>query len=251
MPAGRAGVRHRGHVPLDALTDLLFPRRCLGCGRSGPGLCGGCAAADAVVIPGGRSGLPTGVAGRYEGPLRTALLSYKERNRRDLAGGLAELLVVALGALGRPWPGVVLVPVPSARRVAAARGGDHVRRLARLAASRLPGCDVVPALRLRGAVLDSAGLSAAERMANLAGAMHAHAPPRAGFGAVIVDDVLTTGATLAEAGRALAGAGWPVLGAATIAHTPLTSPRRFRAGSEQRSASRDYRGGLTYERPDR
>ncbi len=161
------------------------------------------------------AGLPAVAAGAYAGALRTALIGYKERGRRDLARPLGALLGrgVALGP-----PAVLLVPVPSAARIARARGGDHVLRLARVAA-RCNAADVVTALQLDRPVQDSAGLGWRERAANLAGAMTASTPPRPGAGAVIVDDIVTTGATLREAARALEAAGWTVRGAAVVAAT--------------------------------
>jgi predicted amidophosphoribosyltransferase len=117
---------------------------------------------------------------------------------------------------------VLLVPVPSARSVAAARGGDHVLRLARRAAVRCGVRVAGNALVLTRAVRDSAELGAQARTANLAGAMSAR-PPRPGLAALVVDDIVTTGATLHEAHRALQVAGWPVLGAAVVAATPRRS----------------------------
>ena len=81
-------------VLLAALLDLLLPGSCGGCAAPGPGWCAGCAARLGPlrwpVLPGGP---PVVAAGRYRGPLRTAVLAYKERGRRDLAGPLAALLV--------------------------------------------------------------------------------------------------------------------------------------------------------------
>lgn len=150
-------------------------------------------------------------AGIYDSALRSALLAYKERGRRDLARPLARLLAAAASE----FPGAALVPVPSDPRVAAARGGDHVLRLA-----RLTGRPVVRALRLRGGVLDSAGLSPEQRRRNLAGAFVATPGPAASK-VVLVDDIVTTAATLSEARLALADAGWDVTGAAAVAATPL------------------------------
>jgi predicted amidophosphoribosyltransferase len=97
-----------------------------------------------------------------------------------------------------------------------------VARLARRTAVRT-GLRVAPnALALTRSPQDSAGLGIAERAANLAHAMVARSPAvRAG--AVVVDDIVTTGATLGEASRALAAAGWPVIGAAVVAATPRRS----------------------------
>jgi predicted amidophosphoribosyltransferase len=114
------------------------------------------------------------------------------------------------------------VPVPSARSVAAARGGDHVLRLARRAAP-VCGVRVIPnALVLTRSVRDSAGLGSRERTANLAHAMAARPGPP-GVAALVVDDIVTTGSTLREAHRALEAAGWPVVGAAVVAATPRRS----------------------------
>lgn len=233
-PSGVGGRRHSRFV-FAALLDLVLPRRCVGCGSPLGVLCPAC-------LPGGSGpaveldGLAVAAAAAYDGALRVALLAYKERGRRDLAGPLGSLLArsVAVLAGGRAPPGpVVLVPVPSARAVAAARGGDHVLRLARRAAGRTSARVAPGALRLVRAVEDSAGLSAVERAANLGFAMAASAVPGGGADApvVLVDDIVTTGATLLEAQRALLAAGWPVIGAAVVAATPRWAPRRVAGGT--------------------
>lgn len=226
---------------LATLLDLVLPRRCVGCGRADGPLC-------PVCLPLGcpnRAGPPAALAwaaGVYDGALRAALLAYKERGRRDLAAPLSRLLAAALrtaidaaasvdrappagGDRRRDVVSIVLVPVPSARSVAAARGGDHVLRLARRAGGITGRRAAADALSLTRVVRDSAGLGAGERSRNLAAAMVAR-PPRPGLSAVIIDDIVTTGATLIEARRALQAVGWPVVGAAVVAATP----RRGRAG---------------------
>jgi len=163
--------------------------------------------------------LPVRAAVPYIGAVRAALLAYKERGRRDLAGALGDLLTRAV--LAAPTaPGLVLVPMPSSRAAAAERGGDHLSRLARRAA-RPGGVRVATGtLRLTRAVQDSAGLGVAARSRNLAGAMSARSGASDAV-ALLVDDVVTTGATLTEADRALRAAGWSVAGAAVLAATPL------------------------------
>lgn len=202
---------------LDALVDIVLPRCCVGCGGEFGPLCPGC------TPDGPRAGDLAGVVAYagYEGALRAALLAYKERGRRDLAGPLGELLARAVAAAidARRGPPAVLVPVPSARSAAAARGGDHLLRLARRAA-RSSGLRVAPrTLVLARRVRDSAGLGVAERAHNLAGAMRATAPASVAT-ALLVDDIVTTGATLREARRALEVAGWTVAGSAVVAATP-------------------------------
>jgi predicted amidophosphoribosyltransferase len=195
-----------------ALADLVLPRCCVGCGRPGSSLCPHCAPRGVLRVD--AVGLPIVASGPYAGPLRAALIAYKERGRRDLAGPLGRLLAGGVALC----PPATLVPVPSAAQVARARGGDHVLRLAR-AAARPSAARVGTPLRLARPVQDSAGLGLHERAANLLGAMAATAPPPSGAGAVLVDDIVTTGATLREAARALGAAGWTVRGAVVVAAT--------------------------------
>ncbi len=223
---------------LPDLVDLVLPASCVCCGRAGPLWCAGCRPhSEPAPVP--VAAAPrVFAAGEYGGELRSALLAFKERGRRALAGPLAAYLSDAVDLarqrLGEPADGaggLALVPVPSSRSAARERGGDHLLRLATEAA-RQHGLDVLPALRLPGRVRDSAGLSPAQRAANLANRMLATpaATPRP---VLIVDDIVTTGATLAEAARALESAGWQVRGAAVIAATR----RRWPAGPGQHRAA--------------
>ena len=154
-------------------------------------------------------------AGRYEGPVRPAVVAFKERGRAELARPLGTALALAVaavlsGAGELPGP-VLLVPVPSSAAAVRTRGRDHVRELTGRALTELRAAGVPAAearlLRRAGRVRDSAGLSAAERRANLAGTFRLAAAPPAGAALVLVDDVVTSGATLTAAasvlGRAL------------------------------------------------
>lgn len=208
---------------LTELIDLVLPADCLCCGRPGIAWCAACQPASVprrIEHPGGP---PIVAAGEYTAQLRTALIGYKERGCRPLASQLTGYLADAVDSASR-LGGVacqpVLVPVPSRRAAARSRGGDHVLRLARLVArqAQLP---LVCALSLTGPVRDSAGLTAEQRRANLTGRMTAAAPASGGLRPIVLDDIVTTGATLAEASRALAAAGWPPGVAAVIAATRL------------------------------
>jgi predicted amidophosphoribosyltransferase len=136
------------------------------------------------------------------------LLRYKERGRRDLAGPLGELLAAVLDDAVGATP-VALVPAPSRPAAARERGGDHVARLCRAVAARRPGVRVARPLRLARRARDSVGLDAEQRAANLAGRVRVRpgALRVAGTGTVLlVDDVVTTGATLRTCRDALAAA---------------------------------------------
>lgn len=175
-------------------------------------------------------------AGSYRGPLGAGILHFKDRRRRDLLAPLAAALRASVEAAVAGSGNdrcVVLVPVPSTARAAAQRGGDHMRRIAAAAAA---GCAVgaasasevrvVGALRARPGRADASVLGAAERRASITGNFGCVAPMPVGVSALVVDDVLTTGATLQEAVRTLRRGGWTVDGAAVIAITP--APRRAR-----------------------
>ncbi|MGS0687407.1 ComF family protein [Nakamurella sp. GG22] len=123
-------------------------------------------------------------------------------------------------------PEIWLVPAPSKQSAARRRGGDPVRAMARSAARLLAGegmaTGVAPCLVTARSAGDSVGLDAAARAANLAGRviwLPAGAPP-AGAGTVIVDDVLTTGATTSAACRRLRAAGIRVDAVLVLASVP-------------------------------
>ncbi|HEY0167784.1 MAG TPA: phosphoribosyltransferase family protein [Jatrophihabitans sp.] len=213
---------------LPDLLDLVLPAKCVCCGRAGLVWCPGCQPTStpepvALACP-----APVFAAGEYGGALRSALLAFKERGQRALAGPLAAYLSDAVDVgcrrLSGPADRLVLVPIPSSRAAARQRGGDHLLRLVAEVAPQ-NGLEVSPALRLHGRGRDSAGLSPAQRAANLANRMRA-VPVAGRPSALIVDDIVTTGATLAEACRALQAAGWQVRGAAVIAATKLRQPEQ-------------------------
>ena len=111
--------------------------------------------------------------------------------------------------------------MPSSPAAVRQRGYDHTLRLARAASRQLlrVGAPVRAEglLRPARAVADQAGLSSAQRAANLEGAFRARPAPASVV--VLVDDVVTTGATLVEAARALSESGHEVLGAAVVGAT--------------------------------
>jgi predicted amidophosphoribosyltransferase len=208
-----------------ALVDLVLPTDCAGCGAAEHPWCPGCTARfgrpSRPRLPGGPAVL---AVGPYSGPLRAALLRYKERGRRDLAGPLAALLTAALDEVAGPGP-VWLVPAPSRPAAARARGGDHVARLCRAVAAQRPDVRVARPLRLGRRARDSVGLDAAQRTANLAGRVRvrpAELPPGA---VLLVDDVVTTGATLRACGEALVRAGSTVRAALVLCDATPTARR--------------------------
>lgn len=232
---------------LAALLDLVLPVSCAGCGAAcgggGVPVCPACASGwRPLPAPTRPSPCPPGVppcwaAGEYAATLRALIVAHKDRGRRALAPLLADALAaVVTAAVGCPGPhgALVLVPVPSSAASRRSRHGDDpLGRLARGAARRLrrQGRDArcLPLLRSSRRVADQAGLGSAARAANLAGAFAAvpsaalRVPP--GCRVVIVDDVVTTGVTLAESARALRVAGVPTHAAAVVAATARRGAR--------------------------
>lgn len=209
------------------LLDLVLPRDCAGCHLPGTALCPRCdgllrGAALGLVrptpCPPGLPLLSAFVA--YEGPAQQLLLAHKERGQLGLTPVLATALASAVQVLGAGGD-VVLCPVPSSRKVVRQRGHDHALRLASGAAEQLRrGGRPAVARRLltqTRSLADQAGLTTVQRAANLSGALVSSVAP--GPPVVVVDDVVTTGATLVEASRALRVAGHRVIGAAVVAAT--------------------------------
>lgn len=227
---------------LQGLLDLGLPVVCAGCAAGGARLCGDCRRvlgraepARWWPTPAPRELPPTWSCLPYEGPVRSCVVAWKDEDRVDLTGVLAAVLAGGLAAALRGGPGiraglrrgrqVYVVPAPSARAGTARRGRwpvqDLLARSLRAVAAE-PEVQALPALGLSRAVADQAGLGARERGANLRGAMTVSARHTAsvdGALAVVVDDVVTTGATLSEAARALRAAGAADVVAVTLAAT--------------------------------
>ncbi|HEU0042821.1 MAG TPA: phosphoribosyltransferase family protein [Jiangellaceae bacterium] len=216
--------------------DLALGSTCAGCGDQPGWLCAECRA-QLAALPGevrlldGADNLKVARVTPYGGTVRSVILEHKERGRLALARPLGDLLAVSVTALAadggcgrcgdRP---IALVPAPSAPSSTRSRGHDPLVRATRRSAVVLrrggQEAAVVPALRHSRRVADQAGLGRAEREANLYGALAVRPgalPLLAGRCVVVVDDVLTTGATLREAIRALGLEGAPACGAAVIA----------------------------------
>jgi competence protein ComFC len=216
--------------------DVLFPRRCVGCGGPGWPFCGSCAPAVgafsppwcercgrsmAVAVPRCPDCPPEPIswsrsAFLYDGPVRAGLMRMKFGGARSVVEAFAEPMSAALAASGAPPSGAVLTWVPLGRRRRRTRGFDQAERLAEALArvSRLP---IRPLLERTRETPPQARRSGAERRAALQGAFRCRAEPPATV--VLVDDVLTSGATTAECAGVLAAAGTREVGVVTAARS--------------------------------
>lgn len=215
------------------VLDLALPARCPGCGREGAPICGACLPAlDArLERPAGVSiGLPSDVpsplvqlewCAPFGGLVRRALHDLKYRGETRLAGPLGE-------AIARRWQragagGDLLVPVPVHAERRRRRGYDQAELIARVAAGSL-GLPMAALLVRERATTAQFDLDRRTRATNVAGAFRLRPAgaalglrPLTGRWVVLIDDVVTTGATLAACAVPLIEAGALGVSAATVA----------------------------------
>jgi predicted amidophosphoribosyltransferase len=231
-----------------AALDLAFPAACAGCGREGEPLCGACRPALDVRLdlPGGVPiGLPADLpapllqlewCAPFAGAVRSALHELKYSGERRLARPLGE-------AIARRWVRVgqgasIVVPVPVHAERERQRGYDQAALIADVAAAAL-GVPCLRALERARATVAQFDLGRDDRAGNVAGAFQirggtrsaaVRAPAATGAAAgrtpagtiagrwvLLVDDVVTTGATLAACAEALEAAGAMAVSAITVA----------------------------------
>lgn len=219
--SGIAGVAH--HV-LAACVDVLWPPRCGGCDRLGPALCESCASALPLIdradaCP--RCGAPDGLhgcaecgrislsftaarcAGVHDWPLSRLVTMHKDAGELRLTQVLAGLMLDAADEWCE-WAQAI-VPIPASPAAIARRGFDHGALLAAEFA-RLSGVPAVDALRSLPR-RDQRKLSQEGRIANARSSMAVHRGVGIPQRIVVVDDVMTTCATMDAAAVALLGAG--------------------------------------------
>ena len=215
----------------DRALDLALPARCVGCGREGLPLCPNCEPAlDArLPLPAGTPlGLPADIpepllqlewCAPFAGSVRRALHELKYSGERRLADPLGR-------AIARRWQrvaagGDLLVPVPVHADRARKRGYDQAALIADVAARQLD-VPVAPILERVRATIAQFDLDRSHRATNVQGAFRLRPGARSsrplnGRWVVLVDDVVTTGATLAACARPLLAAGAIGVSAVTVA----------------------------------
>lgn len=226
----RSGLRSRLAGFADRALDLAFPAECLGCGAAGQALCPSCRPSLDVRLdspPGVALGLPADLpapllqlewCAPFTGVTRRAIHALKYAGDRRLARPLGE-------AVARRWDragvgGDVLVPVPASPDRVRDRGYDQATELARVAGTVL-GLPVMASVHRTRPTTAQFDLDRAARAGNVRGAFElSPGQPAAavrGRWVVLVDDVVTTGATLGAAAQPLLRAGALGVSAVTVA----------------------------------
>ena len=211
--------------------ELLFPIQCVGCQAPGSIWCSNCAAAlerfdepfctACGLALGGWSTCPACRRGkpvlavrayaRYTGRLVQALLHLKYRPDRKLASVMADWLTGLYPH--SEWQASLVVPVPLSRSRFQQRGFNQAELLAHELAERLELPMAASQLRRVRETRSQVGLDPSERSLNVKGAFAAERGVFAGEAVLLVDDLCTTGATLAACAQAvLADGGGPVWG---------------------------------------
>lgn len=218
-----------GRRPVAALLDLALPPACAGCGAEGEPLCRGCRPALDVrlLVPAGTPlGLPDGPpdplvrlewCAPFAGVVRQALHALKYAGERRLAQPLGEAVAARWARSGGGGDLLVPVPVHATRR--RERGYDQAELIAAAAGRRL-GLPMLPAVERVRATTAQYRLDRRHRAANVATAFAVRLGAEArvaGRHVVVVDDVVTTGATLAATASALLAAGALSVSAITVA----------------------------------
>lgn len=209
------------------VLDAALPAECVGCGEEGSPLCRACAPAlDARL--GADPGVPIGLPGDlpepllqlewcapFSGTVRHALHAIKYRGERRLAEPLGQAVARRWQAAGVGADLVTHVPVHASR--ARQRGYDQAELIARVAADTL-GLPFAPLLARRRQTIAQFDLDRADRASNVAGAFEVRrggSPNPADRWVLLIDDVVTTGSTMAACGEAIEAAG--ALGVSAIA----------------------------------
>jgi predicted amidophosphoribosyltransferase len=227
LPATVGGAVARA---LESAAGLVWPTQCAGCGEPDVRWCPRChdrlVGQPREVHPPAWTGLaPIWAAAEYAGEVSRLLVAWKDRGRHDLtplfARALVEVVTAALAGRGGVGQ-VVLVAVPSSTAARRRRAGDRVGDLTAATARRMAWRPPVAALTSRRRLIDQAGLGADQRLGNRAGAYRLRRGARArvnGRSVVLVDDIVTTGATVNEAVRVLEEAGAAVEAVVVVAAT--------------------------------
>ena len=195
---------------LSPLKELLFPNRCFGCNDLGIDLCSKCRRFwSSHFYLQSISGLNIYSSIKYSPIAKSILLSAKESSIRKADEFLITALVDLINRLpDRLLRDAILLPIPGSKRAIRKRGRDFIKVITE-DVSRRTGIPIATGLQINRKLLDQSRLSAVDRNRNIFGAFEFVGPDIKGE-IFLVDDLVTTGATLLEAKRALNAQGMRV-----------------------------------------
>ena len=216
-------------ISLPALSELIFPSRCLGCRQLGIGICSQCRASwhphiyRSNVFASGFS-FPVYSAVVYSPIAQKVLLGAKEAALHDADQLIHQALTHSLAYFYSEIGIADLVPIPSRKINTRKRGRDFILEQT-YELSQQPSVQVRAILSHARRVKDQTTLNSRSREINLSQSMKCanHVEP-SNIPVIIIDDLVTSGATLREAGRALSAAGYKVIGAVTAC---VAKPLRY------------------------
>lgn len=215
--------------PLKNLADLIFPSRCIGCSQLGISICSNCRSSwhphtyfREVIVEG--ISYPVISSVQYSPVASRVLLSAKESNIAAADKLLIDAISHSLSHFIKRFGGRTLVAIPSRRSATRKRGRNFLceitSEVAKISENRISFSDTQLLVHSRS-VKDQSALNSKQRVSNVSGALVVPSKFKSRIGGgnigplIIVDDLITTGATLAEAIRALRAAGFEVKGAVT------------------------------------
>jgi ComF family protein len=236
----------------EAVADLIFPPRCMVCRRLGAWLCTGCMAEIEMICPPvcSQCGLPSDAHGAdrpcsipspldglracafHSGVLREAIHEFKYQDLTALAVPLGRLMADAWAALDGNWLPQAVVPVPLHPHRQRQRGYNQSALLARELAAALQLPLMEGTLHRVKATVPQVDLDVEQRRINVLDAFRCQPGSLAGRSVLLVDDVCTTGATLASACQALKEAGASSVLAYTLARAKPPGYRQVHLESQ-------------------
>lgn len=206
------------------LSQLLFPSRCFGCQKLGPSICSDCRSSwhshyyrtkfDSLTVHSSLLYTPTA---------SKIILAAKESGMKKADELIIDALCLALQRSKLDTRVSRLVPIPSSKLSQRRRGRSFIVDLVE-GISRKTGIEMVDCLELSRRVKDQSGLHRQERATNLAGAFRLSSQVRGEL--ILVDDVVTTGATLREAFRAVNSQGIHAIGSVSAITACVAQPLR-------------------------
>jgi len=216
-------------ISLLALSELIFPSRCLGCRQLGLGICSTCRSSwhphiYRTFIAADGFSFPVYSAVAYSPVAQRVLLGAKESALEDADQLMRQALFHSLSYFYSEIGIADLVPIPSRKVNTRKRGRDFILEQTK-ALSQSPRVQVRAILSHSRKVKDQTTLNSRSRELNLSQSMScANQEDSSNIPVIIIDDLVTSGATLREAGRALNQAGYTVIGAVTAC---VAKPLRY------------------------